>query len=639
MAKTLEDFDSVILSNIAHHLPAAKCIRNLSLTSRTLYAFVKHDGWRVFDLSRFPSIPIPKMWEDGAHALTTLSRNLDRRAFIATELRPERPIHCLPTGEIRDSISKPQGQSMGYQAKVDSFEEWTGNDWASRREVVAWGAGADVVLKKTMRRSTPPLENKSVAREDKDGTRLQHDRSFFKWLVYHEPSSQEGRDDVTALKLVQPSKPQDSERIMEEAVIGRANGKLELLQLASGTSQCVAKSYITGDSPVRSAGVSKHSTPLLAAGFRNGQVKVYRVHGEGALVDPVSQIDCNMNSIDGSFPWSAPTDFLGSNLLGVGLGVPDTPVAVYDVGNQGISERPLRTFSFPKSRYSHGQCITTALAQFPEGDGSSSKAFLSGGYDGVIRLHDLRSPTDVSLAIHDNQESSSIFSLLTIGRERIMAGMGSNSLVNIFDMRMTGGRAYSYLDASSTPRSSPPALETEFYDSASESQWTQWTREGSRDNSILDASFGIFAQRSTRRRSPVYSLSRPSPSSPFLFVGTEGGVMQLNFTSMYDANPDSVFQSGTRRTAKGRFDAGQTWRPEKGRGHESYFFIREQDVAGGIRLFKQGKVPNEVVDTLQDPMRAAQWRENHYDNNVYDRHERRFVEGYDERLIQSVNVD
>ena len=385
MAKTIEDFDSVILSNVARHLPSAKCISSLSRASRTLHAFVQEDGWRVFVLRRFPSIPIPKIWEDGAHSLTTLSRNLDRRAFIATDLRPERRIHCLPTGEIRESIRKPQGQSMGYQAKVDSFEEWTAGDWASRREVVAWGAGAGVVLKKTLRRPTPPVRGESGALDAKSGDCLQHDLSSFTWLVYHEPGSQEGRDDVTALKLVRPSEPQDSADAVEEAVVGRANGKLELLRLAAGDSRCAAKSYVTGDSPVRSADVSMHSTPLLAAGFRNGLVKVYRVHEEVATVNSVSQIDCNSNRIEGSFPWSAPTEFLGSNLLGVGLGVADTPIAVHDVGNEGISERPLRKFSFPKSRYSHAQCTTTALAQLPEADGSTAKAFLSGGYDGVIR--------------------------------------------------------------------------------------------------------------------------------------------------------------------------------------------------------------------------------------------------------------
>ena len=115
--------------------------------------------------------------------------------------------------------------------------------------------------------------------------------------------------------------------------------------------------------------------------------------------------------------------------------------------------------------------------------------------------------------------------------------------------------------------------------------------------------------------------------------------MQLNLTSMHDRDPDPVFRSGIRRTGTGLFKAEETWRRGKRAGFDYDFFVREQDVGGGIRLFKQGRVEKKVVHALRDPVLAARWRESCHEREFEKSHERRFVEGYDERLIQSVNMD
>lgn len=112
---------------------------------------MEESGWRLFVITKFPSISISAFWKDATHALTTLSRNLDRRAFIADDLEPRGQIHCLPDSTVQERWLRPRGQTMGYQAVLDSYEEWTANDWSTRKSVVAWGAGAELVLKVTDR--------------------------------------------------------------------------------------------------------------------------------------------------------------------------------------------------------------------------------------------------------------------------------------------------------------------------------------------------------------------------------------------------------------------------------------------------------------------------------------------------------
>jgi hypothetical protein len=40
---------------------------------------------------------------------------------------------------------------MGFQPVIDSYEDWTADKWSSRKEVLALGAGAELVVRlKTM---------------------------------------------------------------------------------------------------------------------------------------------------------------------------------------------------------------------------------------------------------------------------------------------------------------------------------------------------------------------------------------------------------------------------------------------------------------------------------------------------------
>lgn len=211
-------------------------------------------------------------------------------------------------------------------------------------------------------------------------------------------------------------------------------------------------------------------------------------------------------------------------------------------------------------------------------------------------------------------ELSAVYSLATVGRERVIAGAAAQSLVKVFDLRMSGGRAYSYLDISSGLQSK-----------ASESDATGWIQEGSA--SASDAGWNIFSheQKTSRgshrqSQSPVYSLSRPSESSPSLYAGLENRVVHFNFTSALDKHPDPLFRVSRRAGRDGReaADLRDTWYPH----NSSYrnLAIYEHNSASKFRLLQQ-----------TNPWNPPQWCKSQLESTYRERH----LKGYDERLVEN----
>lgn len=166
----------------------------------------------------------------------------------------------------------------------------------------------------------------------------------------------------------------------------------------------------------------------------------------------------------------------------------------------------------------------------------------------------MRASRDCVGTILDNVDNSAVFSLATIGRERIIAGAAAHGLLKIFDLRMPGGRAYSYLDATSASQTnrcigdedhagSEPVLQT-----SGANIYTPRTGPGHRTRN-----------RRWGQDSPVYSLSRPSQTSSKLYVGLENTVLDFNFTSALDQHPDPVFSGSLIRDSFGQVDTQRTW--------------------------------------------------------------------------------
>lgn len=192
----------------------------------------------------------------------------------------------------------------------------------------------------------------------------------------------------------------------------------------------------------------------------------------------------------------------------------------------------------------------------------------------MIRLHDMRSPADCMSTVSDPVDMSAVFSLATVGRERVIAGAAAHGLLKIFDLRMPGGRAYSYVDASASSTTNA-AQATNGCSSANDDNnkilqatgtniYTPRTGPGLRRGG--GGRSGQSRQHWTQD-SPVYSLSRPSPSSPKLYVGLENRVLDFKFTSAADPYPDPVFngilvyRNDAGRGGKRVIDPLKTWDP------------------------------------------------------------------------------
>lgn len=134
----LSELPYELLIQIVTHLPTAQSLLHLSLTCRRLREYVEREGYRVFVQSRFPSLDVPPYWTDAAHALTTLSRAWDRKAFIARYIEPSATVVRLPKGrQGPDHERRWRYQTMGYRPVIDSYEDWIADDWSSRHEVLA----------------------------------------------------------------------------------------------------------------------------------------------------------------------------------------------------------------------------------------------------------------------------------------------------------------------------------------------------------------------------------------------------------------------------------------------------------------------------------------------------------------------
>ncbi|KAI9726474.1 MAG: hypothetical protein M1828_001296 [Chrysothrix sp. TS-e1954] len=582
----LDRLPTELLSHIAAYLDTAKALASLARVCKRLRVFVEVEGWRAFVLHRFPSTSIPTFWKDGAHALTTLSRNWDRRAFLAHDIEPRQKIHSLPSGEVRSKWRMPSGQTIGFQAIVDSYEVWPGSNWRSRIEVAAWSAGAELVVR-SVQRGDDVLADYQSSSVQKRSEHFDDERCWFEWLVFRDPMHSEGKDDITALKLIRPPTLSALDG-PKPVIVGRASGELSLFQLSSDNASCTKRTYNTSSASVRSIDVSQGQNHVFLAGLGDERAALYSLSDENEQSHPVSDVHCVDKSQVACRTWSS--RLVADDKVAIGIGPSKTPVLVYSVTPAGLSPAPIRAFGTGRSESTRSTSVYP-IVPVPDNlnsDHTSGQVFLSGGYDGKIRIHDMRSQNNIEADISDPVDDSAIFSMAAIGRERVIAGASRNSLIKVFDLRMTGGRAYSYMGLDHLGND----LNSREY--GPKTGWNVFATQHRNEQT----------HRAARRQfvdGPVYSLSRPSASSSSLYVGLESRVVHFNFTSMFDNHPDPVFRN-TLRFHKGsrnrRVAPIATWWPRPNAHHT--FAMYEHARGGSIPILKQRALTGVSNDRFMD---------------------------------------
>lgn len=535
----LSDLPTELLDHIVSYSPAAS-IANLSQSSRALHNFAEKEGWRTFTETNFPALKCPPYWRDAARSLTTLSRNWQRRAFLARFLEPAGDITAVSTGLPVKKWKRPGGQTMGFQPAIDSYETVVGHQWNHRREVVAWSAGAELIVRVRLRTTETEEAYRNASPQarrdhyDASGTRI-------RWWSYRPFSAVEGKDDITTIKIIRPRRdqPADAQDADEEdqIIIGTANGDLQMIQIAVQDDGPIKTYFVTNGVSVRSSSLYQTNVPdgnvghLLAANLSDSKLALYNVESGKFKIAPASEIDVMPERKQGCRIWS--TRFLDQTRLAVGLGPSTEPIHIFEIRPEGIVQKPIRKLglgdnfdSLVPDRASSTYPIETLVdANGNRGDGN---VLVSGSYDGIIRLHDLRSPRSSEMMYHDSTDDAAIYSLLPRGRDKIIAGTARHCMLKIFDFRVSGGSKYDYTTTTGGDEIASPSSDWNIFINPRElyvnSSWrgpNSWMRRSAEGS--------------------VYSLSSPSHTSPFIYAGVENAVVEFNFSSVHDRHPDPIF--------------------------------------------------------------------------------------------------
>lgn len=585
---TLSTLPNEIISIIASHFDRPRDLLHLALTSKRLSQFAILDGWKALLKGRFHVNGLDADARNSVHGLTTLYRNWDRKGFIARYLEPSFETTILNTWE--SAIWKgPRGQTMGYQPSIDSYEETLGS-WDRRREVLTWSAGTQVVM-----------------RVNKTGTRKEDDTKHSakttdsigyasSWYTYRIPDSDEGRDDITSLRLL---RPHQKEQGFESMVFGTASGLLVRLDVDAQQSQTIEQSFDTIDRSVGALTVSSSSTPLLAATLGDTSVSLFPLDCDVSeqAIEAVSEVTPTIQGARTGRIWSC--NFLSDDKVAIGIGPSSEPIQVYKITSDGFLSNPYRSLTLGTSRSSQTSIYPILpIASHTRGGSGAGNVFLSGGYDGIVRLHDLRSPRDVESLYWDPTNDSSIYSLATQGLERIVVGVSMHSMLKVFDMRLAGSHAYHSIPLptkkSAKPKGQDYAVNAIVNDTndalnALCGGWNLYL------NPRVPPKRDAYREDYWRGRedSPVYSLSIPSAESPNLYAGLEGSIQNLTFHGIADPYPDALF-SQTVTTESGTVDVAASYNP---RGDALNLGMYEQgsEEGVGMHLLVQDDISSEVA--------------------------------------------
>lgn len=382
-----------LLAIIVSYFETTRTLLYLSLTCKRLHEYCEKDGFRVFVQNRFPSMPVHSHWKDASHAMTTLSRNWDRRAFIARVLVPSFSHGRSEKPSMAGNYPHTTGvQTMGYQPVIDSYEEWTGDDWSSRKQVLAWGAGPSLFFRsKRIRNKAYQASQRAKSNVQNQSTLDQHHHEST-WREYKENRFTPGKDDITSVNLLRNVQNPDHEK--EYVIIGRASGVLNLVSISAVDSRSVILAdFETKERSIRSATTNQSSHPLLAVCLSHSCLALYHIQAGTDYVKPCGEIATMAPGRPGK-TWS--TRFLRHDRLAVGLGPSQEPIHVYDVRPDGIFKDPIRKIGISEadrkaSGLEHGNSISTSIypiipiAPSSFTGGFEGDVFLSGGYDGTVR--------------------------------------------------------------------------------------------------------------------------------------------------------------------------------------------------------------------------------------------------------------
>ncbi|KAL5115858.1 hypothetical protein ACEQ8H_006260 [Pleosporales sp. CAS-2024a] len=597
----LDTLPNEILSFITGHLEHPRDVLYLSLTSRRLHQYAELDGWKAYLKGRFALRGLDADARNSVRGLTTLYRNWHRRGFIARYTEPAVMTTSINTWK-KTKWRGPRGQTMGYRPSIDSYEELFGA-WTQRKDILSWSAGTQIIIraKETGARAMPTWEHGPLEDSTQSLDAFGHGST---WWTYKIPDSFEGRDDISSLRLLRPHQRSED---FEQMVFGTASGRLSLLSWDVRQAETREQQYITGNRAVGSVSLSLSDKPMLAASLGDTALALYPIRHSSTAQDAIDPLAESTPILPGSKGriWSC--EFIASSKVAVGLGPSYEPIHIYDVTPTGLLSQPLRTLNLESktwkgSRSDHDVPRSTSIYSILPVPGTAQcgadagNVFLSGGYDGITRLHDLRSPRGFETMFWDPTNDSAIYSLAMQGLERIVVGVSMHSMIKVFDMRLAGSHAYQSVSLPVRPK---PKNQDYIHDARDDvltisSGWNSYL------NPRIRPKRDAYREDYWRggQDSPVYSLSIPSSTSTTLYAGLEGTVQSITFHSIADLYPDVLLsQSVVKTPDSGLIDAKSSYDP-KGDALNLGMYDQCSEDGLGMQLLVQGGVTTTVARNI-----------------------------------------
>ncbi|KAL1982609.1 hypothetical protein VTN96DRAFT_1044 [Rasamsonia emersonii] len=515
----LSKLPSEIIYHIATFLPTAGALAHLAQTCKRLYHIITAENGRIFRAfvqSQFPAIETPPFWKDAARALTSRSRALDRHAIIGRFVVP--PADAKTVGIPQ--ATRHDSPTLGYRPAIDCYEVWTGNRWADRREVLVWGAAAELLM-----------------RIRKSGDRIEE-----QWLRFNDLDHISSHDDIRGVYLLRPDHP-SKEADKEHLIYGRARG--DLVHVAISPDDAVyehKQTFVTNRTEIDRIDFSTGPGSMLAVHSYNGPISLFHTTTGAAEVHPFAVLTPDPET---RAPLNLPK-FLSSDRIAVGTGRLSQSIVIFDVTNDKVLRHRELTFDEPPR---HGLDWMTrkamrvsAIAPFNPAGGSPGDVFLAGWGDRRVRLHDLRSPKSYEREFMDTIDNNPIYCIQPFGHDRFLVGAGADAIVKIFDLRMQN--TYSYMDTNLSTSSSSQNNNVGSTSPETKAQENGMRATTPRTAAVPGRDFSFFISHhppttSGRRthhayRGPIYAMSSPSPSSSTIYTGIVDGIVRLDFASTDD---------------------------------------------------------------------------------------------------------
>lgn len=314
----LSELPLEIIYHITEYLSTASALANLARTCRRLHAIVTAADsrvYRAFVQKRFPAIPTPPFWRDAAQALTSRARALDRHAVICRFALP--PENAKKIGSHR--ATRRDNPTLGFRPALDCYEVWTGGRWCDRREVLAWGAADELVIR--VRTSGEHAEEKWFVLNDLD-------TAVTSW------------DDICGLRLLGPEQHGGDPRT-EHLIFGRMLGDLHRLVIwrddgddnAATGHHAYTQKFLTGGLELARMDVSGGPDAVVAAHFNNSLIAFYRTDTHEAEVEPFVRWQLS----PAGKPSQQCSRFLSDRTIAVGTGGLANSLSICALSPTGVS--------------------------------------------------------------------------------------------------------------------------------------------------------------------------------------------------------------------------------------------------------------------------------------------------------------